>query len=272
MIEAIRGDEEANVSLWENEENARQQQTQRVIIIIGAVLAALIIIWVFRNAITLASRPNNGIGFASSGRARQLINGMDAEGSAVPSQMSVPNPASPGGSGKRYTAPAAPSYVPPPPPPVVAGAYAPRPYMASNLPQLSPEERAEGKAATAPLRQTLSAVHDYDRKSFWTRSDSSIHQDNTEEAENAVDALGAMVTLYGHPDRFPGPMRSTAASAANGIRSYLRLTMDAAAVNDPVERQRLRPTALKRLSEADAAVQRLEGANPNNSFAPGIAN
>jgi hypothetical protein len=155
---------------------------------------------------------------------------------------------------------------------VVAGAYAPRPFVAPTLPDLSPEERAQAKAATAPLRRTLQAVREFDRSSFWNNSpDPMKQQGSAEEADTAVDALGAMVSLSGHPDRFPGPMRSTAAAAATGIRSYLRLTLDAAATDDPGERRRLRPAAEKRLSEADAALVRLEGTHPNNGFAPGIA-
>jgi hypothetical protein len=252
------------VSLWDNEESERQQRTQRILIIVGAVAATLVVFWVFRNAISLASQPSNGVGFASSGRARQLINGMDSEGGARPPQIAAaPNPGTP------FSAPppAAPSYVPPPPPPLVGGAYAPRPFVAPTLPELSPEERAKAKSATAPLRSTLAAVHDFDRNSFWNNEQSS-----TEEADAAVDALGAMVSLYGHPERFPVPMRGTVATAATGIRSYLRLTLDAAATNDPQERQRLRPTAAQRLAEADAAVIQLEGANPKNGgFAAGTA-
>ncbi|MES2461598.1 MAG: hypothetical protein V4671_13520 [Armatimonadota bacterium] len=260
------------MSLWDNEESERQQRTQRILIIVGAVAATLIVFWVFRNAISIASQPANGVGFASSGRARQLINGMDSDGSARPPQTSTPpNPGSPLGGGTRFVAPVAPAYVPPPPPPLVGGAYAPPPFVAPTLPELSPEERAQAKAATVPLRQTLQAVRDFDRKSFWNTGASGNAGNSVGEAESAVDALGAMVALNGHPDRFPTAMRGIAANAATGIRSYLRLTMDAAETNDPAERQRLRPAAEKRLAEADAAIVRLEGTNPNNGFAPGIA-
>jgi hypothetical protein len=261
------------VSLWDNAEDEQQQRTQRIIIIAAAVAAVLLIFWVFRNAIAIASRPGDGGGFAGSGRARQLINGIDTEGGTPPPQITrAPNPGSPLSSPSRSVAPAPapPAYIPPPPPPFVGGAYAPPPNVAPTLPDLYPEERAAAKAATGPLRQTLAAVHDYDRRSFWNNDSPEISTDRrADEAANASDALGTMVGLFGHPDRFPVPMRGNVAIAASGIRGYLRVTREAAVTSDPVERQRMRPDALKRLADADAAVSRLEGVNPNNGFATG---
>ncbi len=259
------------MSLWTNEESERQQRTQRVMIVVGAAAAAVIVFWVFRNAITLASRPSNGIGFASSGRARRLINGIETESDQPTQSIQYPlisNPGAPTGSASRYVAPApaARAYIPPPPPPVIGGSYVPSTVIASNHPEFSPEERLKARTVTAPLRQTLNALRDFDRKSFWNGGG------NISGADDAVDALGAMVALYGHPDRFPAPMRGTASAAATGMRSYLRLTLDAASSN-PDDRQRMRPDATKRLAEADAAVSQLEGASPRSSgMTPGFAN
>ena len=257
------------MSLWTNEESERQQRTQRVLIIVGAAAAAMIVFWVFRNAITLVSRPTNGVGFASSGRARRLINGIETEGDQpTQSTQSAPlsNPGAPTGSASRYVAPSAPAYIPPPPPPVIGGSYVPSTVIASNHPEFSAAERTQAQSATIPLRQTLNALHDFDRKSFWNNSGSLA------EADDAVDALGAMVALYGHPDRFPIPMRGTVSAAATGMRSYLRLTLDAAS-SSPEDRQRMHPNATKRLAEADAALSQLEGASPRSSgLIPGFAN
>ena len=263
------------MSLWDNAEDEQQQRTQRIIIIAAAVATSLIIFWVFRNAIAIASRPGPGGGFAGSGRARQLITGVDTDGGSVPPQITqAPNPGSPLSAPSRSVAqpPASSSYIAPPPPPLVGGAYAPQPYVAPTLPELYPEERAAAKVATAPLRRTLTAVHNYDERSFWNNDspDNSVDR-RADEALNASDALGSMVALYGHPDRFPVPMRANVAIAASGVRGYLRVTREAAITSDPEERQRMRPEALKRLADADAAVSRIEGVNPNNGFASGTS-
>ncbi|MBC8104659.1 MAG: hypothetical protein H7Z41_18960 [Cytophagales bacterium] len=264
------------MSLWENDESDRQQQqTQRILIIGGAIVAILVLFWVLRNAVSLASQSG---GFAASNRARRLTSVGKSDHGSLPAPLppprsAAPNPGFPSGAARRYAAPA---YVPPPSIPLIGGAYAPQTAASEKGLEMSGEERAQTKAATAPLRQTLVAVREFDRQSFWHGTGDGAKGAVKDAAgsvaavDDAVDALGAMIGLYGHPDRFPAPVRGTASAAATGLRGYLRLTLNAAATSDPAERQRLRPVAEQRLADADAAVSRLEGNRPGGQYVPGV--
>ena len=134
---------------------------------------------------------------------------------------------------------------------------------------LSESDRYEARAALVPLCQTLAAFQEFDRKSFWhvnaTRQlDTSVNADDSmaspDAVESAASGLGTMVSLYGHPGRFPVALRHDVADAAASMRGYLQVTQEAAKYEDPAERAQLRSSAEKRLTDSNAALQRLTSA------------
>lgn len=302
------------MSLWENEETARERLLQRILIGVGAAVATLVVIWVLRNAIALISQPRNGVGFAGSTQERRYLdNGESGEASSAgpsspSSRPATFSPASPvrQPSAPSYTIAARPTNTAPAP-------LRLSPALTGDGTVLTPQEQAEARYALLPLRQTYAAIQDFDQRSFWNQSGAvpvhpvvtrlgtqhytyindggpggggasssvrgtgeavSYDPGSVQEVDNATDALGAMVALYGHPSRFPEPVRGAVSAAAEGMRGYLKLTMDAATTNDPAQRQRMRSIATKRLSDSNTALQRADTLinTGGGSYVAGLSN
>jgi len=260
-------------SLWESEDSVRERLLQRVLIGIGAAFAICIVFWILHNAMAMLSRPRNGVGFSGAAQDRQLLQEDDSQRSAAPLRPALPgNPIS-----QPLPVAAAPLRAAPLPAPVVRPVVPVLPRTVS-LPAptfnrsivtndgLSESDRYEARAALVPLCQTLAAFQEFDRKSFWhvnasRQLDPSVNADDSmaspDAVESAASGLGTMVSLYGHPGRFPVALRHDVADAAAGMRGYLQVTEEAAKYDDPAERAQLRSSAEKRLTDSNAALQRL---------------
>jgi hypothetical protein len=354
------------MSLWENEDTAREQRLQRILIITAGVAAVGIVLLLGRLAATRMMHPANGIGFTNVERERSLIATDPVEGDAPRTASFSPGYAPhPFVRTQQSGRPGyGPTFRPAVPPPT---------YAAADLSPLTESEKSEAVAALAPLRDAYLAVREYDRRSFWhggglggggsyarpvqigpypttrelnalprpgsaltndsaaalaagssdfapgggggipgpgdgeaagsgsasgfgggtatrgagtgatdgaatapyepveapARGSTPVHVDtygagssaavgSVQSVDDATSALSALVSLYGHPDRFPAPVRSDVGAASKAMREYLKITMDVAESGDASAISAYRPAAAQRLADSDAALRRVE--------------
>jgi len=179
-------------------------------------------------------------------------------------------------------------------PPAVQSATAPAAAVTATV---APPEATGGSpipASVRNLRETFTEVQKFDQEVAWKRSEMAVRTarvrvqaDRPEVPEASIDAasrdspplvetnarqnpvaspdvyekldaLAITVALYGHPDRFPKPLRQTAGEAAGEMRVYLKTAEAAQSASDDKDRDALRIAAAAHLARAGQLTSDLQ--------------
>lgn len=142
-------------------------------------------------------------------------------------------------------------------------AYTPyRPPISSPIPSAAPvaapmipklDEPTRGGLMT-PVRQLLDTVKRSDAQKFWQGEKLPATQ-----VRDAVDALGTHTTLVTRPERYPPSLAPYVRAVALEVRSYLKVTEQAASRGGADSARRA--AAARYLARSDNAFQALDAAS-----------
>ncbi len=220
-----------------------------------------------------------------------IANDVPARGVAPASPVYSPPITSPPVSGGGGIAPASAPYLPP-----ISGQTAPPPLVTGTTTAARADEAARDRASASvrALRETFTDIQKFDQERAWSRSGNATPrraqqaavrpeaeadanasanavpplERSGEAAEPAIaaapgvydqlDALSVNVALYGHPGRFPAPLRNLAGEAAGEMRVYLKTAEAAQAPDNAEEQDALRAAAAAHLARAGKLTAELQ--------------
>ena len=109
------------------------------------------------------------------------------------------------------------------------------------------------EALVGPLRSLVEIVNGSDAARFW--HDASL---SSAQAITSAEALESLTTLATHPARFPPNLREHARAVSDGMRGYLKVTIQAA--SDGTRDGELQAAANRHLQRCTTAIERLNAA------------